>query len=81
MPASEQKRPPHIHVKIFRNNREALTTQLYLKDHPENNRDGIMSLMLYPGQQKLLIDPENAILENGINGRKAWFDFIVAKNF
>ena len=81
MPASEQKRPPHIHVKIFRNNREALTTQLYLKDHPENNRDGIMSLMLYPGQQKLLIDPENAILENGVNGRKAWFDFIVAKNF
>ena len=39
----------------------------------------IMSQMLYPGQQKLLIDPENATLENGINGRKAWFDFIVAK--
>ena len=81
IPASEEKRPPHIHVKIFRADREALTTQLYLKDHPENNRDGIMSLMLYPGQQKLLINPVNAILEDGIKGKKAWFDFIVAKNF
>ena len=81
IPASEKKRPPHIHVKIFREEREALTTQLYLKDHPENNRDGIMSLMLYPGQQKLLINPVNATLEDGIKGKKAWFDFIVAKNF
>ena len=81
IPASEEKRPPHIHVKIFRADREALTTQLYLKDHPENNKDGIMSLMLYPGQQKLLINPVNATLENGIKVRKARFDFIIAKNF
>ena len=40
-----------------------------------------MSLMLYPGQQKLLINPVNATLENGIKVRKARFDFIVAKNF
>ena len=76
-PAKEKKRPPHIHVKIFYRGKEILTTQLYLKGHPENNSDGLLSLMLYPGQQKLLIDPIDAILENGISGKKARFDFVV----
>ena len=77
VPAKEKKRPPHIHVKIFYRGKEILTTQLYLKGHPENNSDGLLSLMLYPGQQKLLIDPTDAILENGISGKKARFDFVV----
>ena len=81
MPVADHKRPPHIHVKIYRENREALTTQLYLKDHPENNRDGILSLMLYPGQQKLLIDPIPSKLDLGLKGQSAWFDFVLAKNF
>ena len=77
VPAKEKKRPPHIHVKIFYRGKEILTTQLYLKGHPENNSDGLLSLMLYPGQQKLLIDPTDAILENRISGKKARFDFVV----
>jgi protocatechuate 3,4-dioxygenase beta subunit len=77
VPAKEKKRPPHIHVKIFYRGKETLTTQLYLKGHPENNSDSLLSLMLYPGQQKLLIDPTDAILENGISGKKARFDFVV----
>ncbi len=81
MPVADHKRPPHIHVKIYRENREALTTQLYLKDHPENNRDGLLSLMLYPGQKKLLIDPIPSKLDHGLKGQSAWFDFVLAKNF
>ena len=81
VPVVEKKRPPHIHVKIFYRGQETLTTQLYLKDHPENNSDGLLSLMLYPGQQKLLIDLTDAILENGVNGKKARFDFVVTTKF
>ena len=32
-------RTPHIHVKILVENRERLTTQFYLPDHPGNSRD------------------------------------------
>ena len=32
-------RTPHIHVKVLHGNRERLTTQFYLPDHPDNARD------------------------------------------
>jgi protocatechuate 3,4-dioxygenase beta subunit len=34
-------RTPHIHVKVKRNGKELLTTQLYIKGHPGNAKDGI----------------------------------------
>jgi protocatechuate 3,4-dioxygenase beta subunit len=34
-------RTPHIHVKVKRNGKELLTTQCYIKGHPQNERDGI----------------------------------------
>ncbi len=38
-------RTPHIHVKVFDGNRELLTTQYYIKDHPNNSRDGLFNRM------------------------------------
>ena len=32
-------RTPHIHVKVLVGKRESLTTQFYLPDHPDNERD------------------------------------------
>lgn len=32
-------RTPHIHVKVLLDNRERLTTQFYLADHPGNKKD------------------------------------------
>ena len=77
MPVPYGGRPPHIHVTIRRVGAEALTTQLYLKGHPENDRDGLFALMLYPGQKKLMIDPRDATLDNGMRGKSARFDFVV----
>lgn len=34
-------RTPHIHVKIKRGGKDLLVTQLYIKGHPGNDRDGI----------------------------------------
>ena len=34
-------RTPHIHVKVFKGDRELLTTQFYIAGHPNNSRDGI----------------------------------------
>lgn len=38
-------RAPHIHVKVFDGDRELLTTQFYIKDNPNNTRDGLFSRM------------------------------------
>jgi protocatechuate 3,4-dioxygenase beta subunit len=34
-------RTPHIHVKVKKDGKELLTTQIYVKDHPGNEKDGI----------------------------------------
>jgi protocatechuate 3,4-dioxygenase beta subunit len=34
-------RCPHIHVKLRKNGKELLTTQFYIKGHPQNERDGV----------------------------------------
>lgn len=38
-------RTPHIHVKVVSADKEILTTQFYLKDHPDNSRDGLYRRM------------------------------------
>jgi len=38
-PAVYPGRAPHIHVKVLAGNRDVLTTQFYVKDHPLNQRD------------------------------------------
>jgi len=81
VPVPDHKRPPHIHVKILRGQKEILTTQLYIKDHPENNRDGLLSLMLYPGQHKLLIELKDAVIKPGLRGKLGIYDFVLSKNF
>lgn len=35
-------RTPHIHYKVKRNGKELLTTQCYIKDEPQNERDGVL---------------------------------------
>ena len=35
-------RCPHIHAKVRVNGRELLTTQLYIKGHPQNEQDGMV---------------------------------------
>jgi protocatechuate 3,4-dioxygenase, beta subunit len=78
MPVPYPDRPPHIHVTIRRPGRDTLTTQLYLRDHPENDRDGLLALMMYPGQDLLMIDPRDADLDGGTRGKAATYDFVVS---
>jgi protocatechuate 3,4-dioxygenase beta subunit len=41
-PVSYPGRTPHIHVKLKRAGKEALTTQLYIKGEPGNEKDGVL---------------------------------------
>jgi protocatechuate 3,4-dioxygenase beta subunit len=40
-PSRYAGRTPHIHVKVKLAQRELLTTQLYVADDPDNERDGL----------------------------------------
>ncbi|PWQ96571.1 protocatechuate 3,4-dioxygenase [Leucothrix pacifica] len=44
-PTQYPGRTPHIHVKVLSAERELLTTQFYIKDHPNNARDGLFNWM------------------------------------
>lgn len=42
-PVTYPGRTPHIHVKVFENGQEVLTTQFYIDGHPANRRDRIFN--------------------------------------
>jgi protocatechuate 3,4-dioxygenase beta subunit len=50
-------RTPHIHVKIKRGDRELLTTQCYIKGHPQNDGDGVLRRIRDPrARESVLVD-------------------------
>ncbi|MGB1008942.1 MAG: hypothetical protein ACPGVP_04425 [Thiolinea sp.] len=60
-------RPPHIHAKLWRGNRELLTTQIYLQGQTESNE------WFDVGREHLQIKPES----NADNVQAARFEFVV----
>jgi protocatechuate 3,4-dioxygenase beta subunit len=50
-------RTPHIHVKLRKGGRELLTTQMYVRGHALNERDGILRSIRDPGQRASLLVP------------------------
>ncbi|HUE87287.1 MAG TPA: protocatechuate 3,4-dioxygenase [Vicinamibacterales bacterium] len=48
-------RTPHIHMKVKRGDRELLTTQCYIKGHPQNERDGVLRRIRDPRMRESVI--------------------------
>ncbi len=70
-------RTPHIHYKVRRGGKELLTTQLYIKGHPGNEKDGIWKdLKAGPVRDSVTVD--FAPLKGGKAGElAAKFDLVV----
>lgn len=78
LPAVYPGRPPHIHVKLWDGNREVLTTQLYIKGHPLNQRDGMFMWLFGLGSTGFLqFEPRPAGRYAGRPLQSADFDFVV----
>ena len=77
VPVPYPGRPPHIHAKLHIGGRERLTTQLYLRDHPENDRDGLFGFHLGGDRDRLMIRTERAGEIDGVAAYSAEFDFVV----
>lgn len=70
-------RCPHIHYKIKRSGKELLTTQLYIKGHPGNEKDGIWK-ELKPGRERDAVTLDFLPLKGGKAGELAVkFDLVL----
>ena len=56
-PVPYPMRTPHIHVRLRKNGRELLTTQLYVRGHPLNERDGVLRSIRNPQQRASVLVP------------------------
>ena len=70
-------RSPHIHYKIKRGGKELLVTQLYIKGHPGNEKDGIWK-NLKAGKERDSVTVEFAPLKGAKTGElAAKFDLVL----
>ena len=77
VPVPYMGRPPHIHAKVTGPGGSILTTQLYLRGHPDNDRDLVLSVLSRSRRDALMMDLRPARTADGLQGRQARFDFVI----
>lgn len=70
---------PHIHIKIKQGDRELLTTQLLIRGHQGNARDGVFSGTRDLIDRELLTTDFKPIKESKIGEYAAVFDIVIGK--
>ena len=73
-PVAYSGRAPHIHVKVKRDGRELLTTQLYVQGDPGNARDFLFRGLASDAERAAL----SAVFVPGSDGLHAQFPIVVA---
>lgn len=70
---------PHIHVKVKRGGRELLTTQLFVRGHPGNQRDWILRGLHAPAQRDLVLVDFKPVAGSAIGEYAAHFDIVLGR--
>lgn len=70
-------RCPHIHFGVSRNGKRVLTTQLLIKGHPQNDRDGVTREVSDPKQRELIMADFAPIKDSKIGELAAKFDLVL----
>ena len=70
-------RTPHIHVKVKKGGKELLTTQLYIKGEPQNQRDGIFRSVRDPKAQAALLAEFVPLKGSRIGELQAQFNIVL----
>ncbi|MGN6547318.1 MAG: intradiol ring-cleavage dioxygenase, partial [Aureliella sp.] len=70
-------RCPHIHFAVSRNGRRVLTTQLLIKGHPQNDRDGVIRDVRDPKRLELIMSDFAPIKDSQIGELSAKFDLVL----
>lgn len=70
---------PHIHVKVKRGDRELLTTQLFVRGHDGNTRDGIFNSTRDLVDRELLLADFTPIVESKLGECACRFDIVLGR--
>jgi protocatechuate 3,4-dioxygenase beta subunit len=70
-------RTPHIHFKIKKGGKHLLTTQMYVKGHPGNEKDGIWRAVKDPKQKANIDVPFEKVKESKIGELSASFVIVL----
>jgi protocatechuate 3,4-dioxygenase beta subunit len=70
-------RTPHIHLKISRGGERLLTTQCFVKGHPQNDRDGIFRRIGDAAQRESLLADFQPLEGSRIGELTARFDIVL----
>lgn len=72
-------RTPHIHVGISQHGKRVFTTQILIKGHPQNERDGVFREVDDPKLRELLLVDFNKIPDSKIGELAANFDIVLGR--
>lgn len=70
---------PHIHVKVKRGDRELLTTQIFIRGHEGNARDGIANSVRDLADRELLMADFTPVPESKIGEYACQFDIVLGR--
>jgi protocatechuate 3,4-dioxygenase beta subunit len=70
-------RTPHIHVAVNKGGKRILATQLFIKDEPQNERDGLLLGIRDPKLRDLLIVDFKKVKDSRIGELAAHFDIVI----
>lgn len=72
-------RTPHIHVAVSMNGRRILTTQLFIKGHERNARDGVLRSVRDPKAIESVMGEFKPLKDSKIGELTVDFDMVLAK--
>ncbi len=76
-PVSYPGRTPHIHFTVDVKNKRQLTTQMMIKDHPQNERDGLLKRIVDPQSRQTLLVDFQPLPDSTIGELTANFDIVI----
>ena len=72
-------RTPHIHFAVSQNGQRVLTTQLLIKGHEGNEKDGVFRSLKSPEQRNLLMASFDPMQGSKLGELTAAFDMVIGK--
>ena len=72
-------RTPHIHFGVSLNGKRVLTTQLLIKGHPQNDRDGVTREVRDPKLRELIMTDFTPLKDSKIGELAAKFDLVLGQ--
>jgi protocatechuate 3,4-dioxygenase beta subunit len=68
---------PHIHFKVFKGNKELLTSQFFIRGHPGNAQDGVVGGVRDLIDRELVMTDFKPVKDSKIGEVQAYFEIVI----